>query len=90
MPIGVAVGGEDTNGVMMTGVARNGDKTLSGLSKAATQVSVLRHVTMLTFYNDLNLVYATTNLLREIANNKRHGVKWHQARPMRSVCLMEP
>ena len=78
--LALAVEGEDTNGVMMTGVARNGDKTLSGLSKAATQVSVLRHVTMLTFYNDL----------REIANNKRHGVKWHQARPMRSVCLMEP
>ena len=58
--LALAVEGEDTNGVMMTGVARNGDKTLSGLSKAATQVSVLRHVTMLTFYNDLNLVYATT------------------------------
>lgn len=43
--LALAVEGEDTNGVMMTGVARNGDKTLSGLSKAATQVSVLRHVT---------------------------------------------
>ena len=63
--------------MMMTGVARNGDKTLSGLSKAATQVSVLRHVTMLTFYNDLNLVYATT----PPEGNSEQQEAWRQMAP---------
>ena len=75
--LALAVEGEDTNGVMMTGVARNGDKTLSGLSKAATQVSVLRHVTMLTFYNDLNLVYATT----PPEGNSEQQEAWRQMAP---------
>lgn len=75
--LALAVEGEDTNGVMMTGVARNGDKTLSGLSKAATQVSVLRHVTMLTFYNDLNLVYATT----PPEGNSERQEAWRQMAP---------
>ncbi|NEG54357.1 LpqB family beta-propeller domain-containing protein [Bifidobacterium platyrrhinorum] len=47
------------DGVLLTGVARDGDLTPAGLSDKATAVSLQRGVTMLTFYNDLNLVYVT-------------------------------
>ncbi|MBW3089534.1 LpqB family beta-propeller domain-containing protein [Bifidobacterium miconisargentati] len=57
--LALAVVGEGFNGVEMTGVSRDGSNTVDGLGKGVTTVSLTRNVGMLTFYNDLNLVYAT-------------------------------
>ncbi|NMM92823.1 hypothetical protein [Bifidobacterium oedipodis] len=45
--------------VMMTGVARDSDGLPTALGGDAVTVSAQRHVTMLTFYNELSLVYVT-------------------------------
>jgi hypothetical protein len=60
--LALAITGDVTNGVMMTGIIRDANNNVTGLCKLATPVSTLKNVTMLTFYNDLNLVYATTPL----------------------------
>lgn len=75
--LALSVEGDTTNGVMMTGIIRDGGNAPSGLSKKATQASVLKHVTMLTFYNDLNLVYA--NMPAEESNERQEA--WRQMAP---------
>ena len=45
--------------VVMTGVARDGDGLPTALGGDAVTVSAQRHVSMLTFYNELSLVYVT-------------------------------
>ncbi|PST48161.1 hypothetical protein COO72_09405 [Bifidobacterium callitrichos] len=47
-------------GVRLAGVSRDGDQTPSDLSSQSAKVSGQRDVTMVTFYNDINLVYATS------------------------------
>ncbi|KAA8816036.1 hypothetical protein EMB92_07395 [Bifidobacterium callitrichos] len=50
------------DGVRLTGIGRDDSQTPSKLSSQATKVSERGDVTMMTFYNDLNLVYATSAL----------------------------
>lgn len=58
--LALAIDGQEMSGVMITGIARDASSIVTGIGKAAAQVSTLKNVSMLTFYNDLNLVYATS------------------------------
>lgn len=60
----------------MIGVARDGNDAVTGLSRTPITVSVARNVGMLTFYNDLNLVYATAP-----NDEDRHQEAWRQVVP---------
>ncbi|MBT1174947.1 hypothetical protein JS530_05425 [Bifidobacterium sp. LC6] len=57
--LAVAIDGGASSGVAITGIIRDANNDVTGLSKAGSQVSVVNNVSMLTFYNDLNLIYAT-------------------------------
>lgn len=57
--LALAIDGGAFGGVAVTGIIRGQDNLATGLSGAASLVSLTQHVSMLTFYNDLNLVYAT-------------------------------
>lgn len=57
--LALAIDGGALSGVAVTGIIRDSSNTVTGLSDAAALVSQVQHVAMLTFYNDLNLVYAT-------------------------------
>ncbi|MBT1163842.1 LpqB family beta-propeller domain-containing protein [Bifidobacterium felsineum] len=58
--LALAVDGGSFSGVAITGIVRDENNDVTGLSKAAAQVSLTQDVAMLSFYNDLNLVYATS------------------------------
>ncbi|KFI93043.1 hypothetical protein BISA_1207 [Bifidobacterium saguini DSM 23967] len=58
--LAVAINGGSLSGVAITGIVRDANNDVIGLSKAAAQVSRTQNVAMLSFYNDLNLVYATS------------------------------
>ncbi|PLS27489.1 LpqB family beta-propeller domain-containing protein [Bifidobacterium parmae] len=45
------------DGVVMVGVSRDDNLAPAGLSDQSTEISRQRDVTMMTFYNDLNLIY---------------------------------
>lgn len=47
------------DGVVMAGVSRDGDLVPTGLSDQYAEISRQSGVTMMTFYNDLNLIYVT-------------------------------
>lgn len=74
--LALAVSGGEHNGVLMIGVARDGNDEVTGLSRTPITVSVARNVGMLTFYNDLNLVYATAP-----NDEDRHQEAWRQVAP---------
>lgn len=57
--LALAIHGGAASGVVLTGIARDENNEVTALGKSCTQVSVVQNVAMLTFYNDLNLVYAT-------------------------------
>ncbi|KAB7789055.1 LpqB family beta-propeller domain-containing protein [Bifidobacterium cebidarum] len=58
--LALAIEGGQYAGVAITGIVRDDNNDVTGLSKAAAQVSLTQDVAMLSFYNDLNLVYATS------------------------------
>ncbi|KAA8819960.1 hypothetical protein CSQ85_03020 [Bifidobacterium rousetti] len=59
-PEGARLAVATDGGVRLAGVSRDGDQTPSDLSSQSAKVSGQGDVTMVTFYNDLNLVYATS------------------------------
>lgn len=63
--------------VVMTGVIRDEANTVTGLSQSVTRLSIANQVAMLTFYNDLNLVYATSPADGENTRQKA----WRQVAP---------
>lgn len=58
------------DGVRLTGIGRDDSQTPSKLSSQATKVSERGDVTMVTFYNDLNLVYATSAMPTDAAGKE--------------------
>lgn len=61
----------------MTGVICDEANTVTGLSQSVTRLSIANQVVMLTFYNDLNLVYATSPADGENTRQKA----WRQVAP---------
>ncbi|NMM98351.1 LpqB family beta-propeller domain-containing protein [Bifidobacterium olomucense] len=70
--LAVAISGETMNGVVVTGVVRNDDDMVTTLARTAATVSVAKNVSLLTFYDDLSLVYIS---VPQNANGQQEGYR---------------